>query len=124
MPPKSGKKITTKRKSHQLNGRRPWRVALVSVVVTGSHPHSTSSSIRLANAACIFDLLVRTSRSGGHGARGSGALSIGQGRGDLRLRLAAAEPRVVERGQEDQRQQGGDEEAAHDGDRHRPPEHG
>src|SRR5262245_59014979 len=56
-PPKNGKKITTKRKSHQLNGRLPAREALVSVVVTGSQPHSTSSSIRLANAVCMTFLL-------------------------------------------------------------------
>jgi hypothetical protein len=33
MPPKSGKKTTTRRNNHQLKGRRPTRAALVSVVV-------------------------------------------------------------------------------------------
>src|SRR5262245_34862530 len=56
MPPKNGKKITTNRNSHQLKGRLPKREALVSVVVWGSQPHSTSSSIRLANAICIAHL--------------------------------------------------------------------
>src|SRR5262249_2465771 len=56
IPPKNGKKTTTKRNNHQLNGRLPMREALVSVVVTGSPPHSTSWSIRLANAVCIAHL--------------------------------------------------------------------
>ena len=40
----------------------PPRDALLSVVVTGSHPHSTNSSIRLASAVCIAILLGQVSK--------------------------------------------------------------
>src|SRR5262245_57503106 len=49
-----GKKMITSRKSHQLKGRRPNSDAVVSVVVCGSQPHSTSWSIRLASASCMY----------------------------------------------------------------------
>src|SRR5262249_31939851 len=50
------------RKSHQLKGRLPTREALVSVVVWGAQPHSTSSSIRLAKAVCIAHLVAADRR--------------------------------------------------------------